>query len=130
MHKRIYINPVFVSSWIDVVVDGTEIGSWNKTVFNSSTMMFGGDLTVPTVVSQPEADLKTGQEPAMSAEATGPEKENEIQASVLSTRAKNALVKNGVTTIAQLKIMDRDQISNLSGLREKTINEIIEFLGK
>ena len=54
--------------------------------------------------------------------------ENEIQASALSTRAKNALVKNNITTMAALQALSNEEITNLSGLGDKTITEIIEFL--
>ncbi len=56
--------------------------------------------------------------------------ESEIEVSALSTRAKNALTKNGISTMAQLGALSSEEISNLSGLGEKTINEIIEFLGR
>lgn len=68
--------------------------------------------------------------PQTAVETTAETGENEIQVSVLSTRAKNALVKNGITTLAKLKELSEDEISNLSGLGEKTINEIKEFLGR
>ena len=61
---------------------------------------------------------------------TAAEGENEIQASALSTRAKNALVKNGITTWLSFKALSNEEISNLSGLGEKTIKEILEFLGR
>jgi DNA-directed RNA polymerase subunit alpha len=67
-----------------------------------------------------EAPLETSEPPG----------ENEIQMSTLSTRAKNALVKNGITTMELLKNQTNEQISNLSGLGDKTIKEIIEFLGR
>jgi len=71
--------------------------------------------------------------PAINAEdlaAMEPAGENEIQASTLSTRAKNALVKNAITTMAALNALSNEDISNLSGLGDKTIKEIIEFLGR
>jgi DNA-directed RNA polymerase alpha subunit len=56
--------------------------------------------------------------------------ENEITSSTLSTRAKNALVKNGITTMAALQALSDEQVGKLSGLGEKTIKEILEFLGR
>ncbi len=56
------------------------------------------------------------------------ESENEISTSALSTRAKNALLKNHITSFAELKALSSEDISNLSGLGDKTINEILEFL--
>lgn len=85
------------------------------------TMMFSSDFAkdqpaVEATVETPEA-----------AEAEG---ENEIEASTLSTRAKNALTKNGIITLAGLKDLSDEQISGLSGLGDKTIKEILEFLGR
>src|SRR6185369_4432738 len=86
------------------------------------TMMFAQGFVAP-IAETVNAEV-TGEAEAeeMVVQEGG---ENEIQASTLSTRAKNALVKNSITTMAQLHAMDKDQISNLSGLGEKTINEII-----
>lgn len=56
--------------------------------------------------------------------------ENEIDSSTLSTRAKNALNKNGIVSIESLKALSNDQIANLSGLGEKTVKEIIDYLGR
>ncbi len=48
----------------------------------------------------------------------------------LSNRAKNALVKSGISTLEKLQTLSDDDIKNISGLGEKTINEILEFLGR
>jgi hypothetical protein len=40
------------------------------------------------------------------------------------------LVKNGITTKAKLQGLNSEDISNLSGLGDKTIKEILEFLGR
>ena len=58
------------------------------------------------------------------------DEKNEILDSTLSTRAKNALSKSGIVTMAKLKAMSSEEISNLGGLGEKTIKEILEYLGK
>ncbi|MDE2311502.1 MAG: DNA-directed RNA polymerase subunit alpha [Patescibacteria group bacterium] len=55
---------------------------------------------------------------------------SEVQQSTLSTRAKNALAKNNISTLKALGDMSNEQIANLSGLGEKTVKEIIEFLGR
>lgn len=84
----------------------------------------------------------TGAFPAMEASAVLPEAaaaeqsaphsggDTEITNSTLSTRAKNALSKNNIHTIAALEALDSGQISNLSGLGDKTIKEILEFLNR
>ncbi len=53
-----------------------------------------------------------------------------IDDTTLSNRAKNALLKSGITTMEALTAMTNDDINNISGLGEKTINEIMEMLGR
>lgn len=77
-----------------------------------------------------EVTPEVQQETVLGEAEAQPEGENEIQASALSTRAKNALVKNGITTMAKLQGLSSEDISNLSGLGDKTIKEILEFLGR
>lgn len=48
----------------------------------------------------------------------------------LSNRAKNALAKNGITTIDALKLLSNEQITETPGLGEKTITEILTALGR
>lgn len=88
------------------------------------TMMFTSDFQVPVQVSADEkpAVLDKTEEPDQYPAV------NEIENSVLSTRAKNALTKNSIITMAALEALTNEQIGSLSGLGEKTINEILEFL--
>ncbi len=86
------------------------------------SMMF---LESSPAISLPEEVVAPEAEPLV--ESSG---ENEIESSALSTRAKNALSKNGISTFAQLNALSGEDISNLSGLGDKTINEIIEFIGR
>lgn len=90
------------------------------------TMMFSGDFAK---IQSPLVEVlsEAGQPETVLPETEG---ENEIQSSALSTRAKNALVKNGITTLAALNAQTSEQISNLSGLGDKTIKEVMEFLGR
>jgi len=90
------------------------------------TMMFSTDFAKvetpseePSVVADESAAV-----PALEAA------ENEITNSTLSTRAKNALVKNGIVTLAALQALSNEDVANLSGLGDKTIKEIMEFLGR
>jgi DNA-directed RNA polymerase subunit alpha len=93
------------------------------------TMMFSGDFAkIESAGSEISAQEAVMAEP--SAGAQDSEGENEIQSSPLSTRAKNALVKNGITTLAALQAQTSEQISGLRGLGDKTIKEILEFLGR
>jgi DNA-directed RNA polymerase subunit alpha len=89
------------------------------------TMMFLDSSTpsieAPMVVESSET-LENVETPADMGE------ENEITASALSNRSKNALVKNGITTMAALEALSTEDINNLSGLGEKSIKEILEFL--
>lgn len=55
---------------------------------------------------------------------------SEILASTLSTRAKNALTKNGVRSLDALKALTDKEIENIEGLGKKTIGEIKEFLNR
>jgi len=87
------------------------------------TMMFGQDF------GKVEAPVASESESAAPA-ALESETPNEIENSTLSTRAKNALTKNGITSMAALQALTDEQIINLSGLGEKSINEIKEFLGR
>ena len=90
------------------------------------TMMFSSDFA--------KVETSVTENPGMEeAEVTIPADdavENEITSSTLSTRAKNALVKNGITTMAALQALSDEQVGKLSGLGEKTIKEILEFLGR
>jgi DNA-directed RNA polymerase subunit alpha len=63
-------------------------------------------------------------------EALASDTEDEISQSILSNRAKNALNKAKILTMAKLKSMSTEEISNLDGLGDKTIKEILEYLGK
>jgi DNA-directed RNA polymerase subunit alpha len=56
--------------------------------------------------------------------------ENEITMSTLSTRAKNALIKNNITSIEDLKKLSSEEIENIEGLGKKTITEILEFISR
>ena len=81
------------------------------------------------VIEQPEeAPLTAEIETAGTEQVMG--EDNEITASTLSTRAKNALSKNGISSMSALKALSNEQIENIEGLGKKTITEIIEFLGR
>jgi DNA-directed RNA polymerase subunit alpha len=89
------------------------------------TMMFS------TGFSEVEPAVVVSEESSMPTETVViSEDDNEILNSTLSTRAKNALTKNGISSMAKLKALSAEEISNLEGLGEKTIKEILEYLGK
>ncbi len=88
------------------------------------TMMFTNEFVKTEAMA--EAEPKTE---SMSLEEI-PKMESEIQDSTLSTRAKNALAKNGIKSFEALRALSNEEITRLSGLGEKTIKEIMEFLGR
>jgi DNA-directed RNA polymerase subunit alpha len=92
------------------------------------TMMFSGGFApaVTPALEQSPIAMAMDEQPSVAVS----EGESEIENSTLSTRAKNALVKNGITTMAALNAQTSEQISNLSGLGDKTIKEILEFLNR
>jgi len=90
------------------------------------TMMFNTDLgkVEETVAGLPSENIET-------ISADGPAVlEDEISISTLSTRAKNALKKNGIMTLAALKALSSEEIGKMQGLGEKTIKEILEFIAR
>ena len=92
------------------------------------TMMFFQDngVKVETEIASTDAAVETGE---MTAEPVATS-ENEVLNSTLSTRAKNALTKNGITTMAALQAQSSEQISNMEGLGDKTIKEILDYLAR
>lgn len=91
------------------------------------SMMFATGFTQPEM---PAMQIDAVEAPFGETVIVNSGEENEVQASTLSTRAKNALLKNNISSMAQLQAMTGDEISNLSGLGEKTITEIKEFLNR
>ncbi|MCL5774581.1 MAG: DNA-directed RNA polymerase subunit alpha [Patescibacteria group bacterium] len=90
------------------------------------TMMFSTDFAKVETPLEEQSVAVVDSAALPAEEAT----ENEITNSTLSTRAKNALVKNGIVTLAALQALSNEDVANLSGLGEKTIKEITEFLGR
>lgn len=88
------------------------------------SMMFSDTFGAPAVQA-------AGEPAPVLAEAAMPiSSEDQIEATTLSTRAKNALSKNNIVSLEALKALSSEQISNLSGLGDKTIKEIMTFLGR
>ncbi len=56
--------------------------------------------------------------------------QHELDSLNLSTRAKNALAKNGIVTVERLKALSDDEINQIPGLGQKTITEIMTVLGR
>lgn len=88
------------------------------------SMLFQDGIVSPF---DPPAIPAAEEAPAVSEPAL-PSQDNDILSTTLSNRAKNALMKKGISTIAALHSMPVDEIGNIEGLGEKTINEIKDFL--
>ncbi len=73
-------------------------------------------------------DVAVGQE-EMPAPSALPD-ETDIKSLNLSVRAQNALEKNGIRSVEELNAMSAEDIKNLSGLGEKSVQEILETIGK
>ncbi len=56
--------------------------------------------------------------------------ESDLDSVTLSNRAKNALLKSGITTIGQLKALSNEDIEGIPGLGKKTILELMMLLGR
>jgi DNA-directed RNA polymerase alpha subunit len=56
--------------------------------------------------------------------------EDDLDTINLSNRARNALTKNGITTVQKLHSLSNEDIENIPGLGQKTISEIKTFLGR
>jgi len=76
-----------------------------------------------------EAASKPEAEP-MPAEAEKQAVGSDLESLGLPNRAHNALVRNNITTVEQLRGMTREDFLALDGLGEKSINDILKSLGK
>jgi len=95
------------------------------------SMVFSEENASQVQLKESGIEGETGAKDAALNEAPGQDLENsEIMTSTLSTRAKNALSKNGIGTMEALKALTNEQIENIEGLGKKTIGEILEFLGR
>ena len=89
------------------------------------TSISSGEETVEEIADQ------SGEDGIAQAEGIIDEElETPIESLNLSNRAKNALTKNSIMTMGQLKALSDDDINGISGLGEKTITEILTFLGR
>lgn len=92
------------------------------------SMMF--QTQTPEVVAAPEfaaeetpvSEIAIPQEPVQI--------EGDLDSLQLSTRARNALSKNGIVSVEALRAMPTEDINNIPGLGAKTITEILTVLGR
>lgn len=88
------------------------------------SMMFSADF------GKVESPAEVTGEIVAEAPAAEVDAADSIENSTLSTRAKNALTKNNILSISALKLLTSDQVANLSGLGDKTVKEIMEYLNR
>jgi len=77
-----------------------------------------------------KANLNQPSEPVVLAEDEGvrvPE-EDDLKSLGLSNRSYNALLKNNINRISQLTVMSHDEIVNIEGLGDKSIEEIEKLI--
>lgn len=88
-------------------------------------------LKTSEVGEKPVLEEPTSHESVEEAEvAPATEPADDLGSLGLSNRAYNALLHNNIKSVDQLKGMDREALSGLEGLGEKSINEILKSLGK
>lgn len=95
------------------------------------SMLFGAETPVITSATESLADTQElFDEESDEEEAVTPAGESDLDTVSLSNRAKNALIKNNITTVARLKELTNDEINTIPGLGKKTITEILTLLGR
>ncbi len=93
------------------------------------TMMFAQPGLMSEAEVAPVGAGETGEEQKL-APAAGIEDGRQLDELNLSNRAKNALIKNGITTQEALRALSNQDITNIAGLGKKTIAEILMALGR
>lgn len=90
------------------------------------TMMFNRSVITEEAPAIPEISNDFTEEATL--EPTEIVEGTNLDELQLSNRAKNALMKNNIQTVEALRALSDEDIQNISGLGEKTINEIMEVL--
>lgn len=90
------------------------------------SMMFNKDFSdvQPETSSLPEEIVQDASEETVEPKASG----RNLDELNLSNRAKNALKKNGISSVEALEALTNEEIKNISGLGDKTITEILTVL--
>lgn len=84
-------------------------------------------LAAPTVAEEVPA-FSAGDEEDAGEDAPAPV--SDLDSVSLSNRAKNALIKYGISTVEQLKALPSEEIEGIPGLGKKTILELMMLLGR
>ena len=90
-------------------------------------------VTPPELAPEAGEVREEGEEEPVAAAAGIEKEEDDLKTLNLSSRAVNALRKNGINTIADLRKYSIEELGKLEGLGEKSVNEIkeaLEGLGK
>jgi DNA-directed RNA polymerase subunit alpha len=116
---------------LNVTTDGTITGQEAldiaaRILVDHYTMLFS-EGSAPANATTSE-DRRIEAPDSENSNLTGPE--TPIQSLNLSTRAQNALEKNGIQTVEQLQALSSEEIKGLDGLGEKSSKEILEAVGK
>ncbi len=113
----------------DGTISGAEaINIASHILVDHFTMLFNDEnarLFTPEPVMEESA-----VEEAMPEMAPVATEEDDLDTINLSNRARNALSKNGITTVQKLHALSNEDIENIPGLGQKTISEIKTFLGR
>ncbi len=121
---------------LNIETDGTLTGSEAIDIsahilVDHFTMLFSSPVEVAThkeVDSAVGPDMISGEEAEVVESEPAPE--SDLDSVSLSNRAKNALIKYGVTTVEQMKALTNEEILAIPGLGKKTISEIMILLGR
>lgn len=96
------------------------------------SMLFGSPVASPEAIL-PAASLAEADDEASGEEETAEDvaaEPSDLDTLSLSNRAKNALLKYGVTTAEQLRALPSEEINTIPGLGKKTIAELMMLLGR
>lgn len=116
----------------DGTMDGTEaFDIASHILVDHFSMLFGSGLETKREEDQAVTETSDmfDEEDEESTEDEAPG-ESDLDTVSLSNRAKNALIKNGISTVARLRELSNDEINNIPGLGKKTITEILTLLGR
>lgn len=92
-------------------------------------MLFNTPATLAAPVTAEEVPaFVSGDEEEADEDAPAPV--SDLDSVSLSNRAKNALIKYGISTVEQLKALPSEEIEGIPGLGKKTILELMMLLGR
>ena len=91
--------------------------------------LIGGHSMPQTAASSAQVSESKQEEP-VAAPVVETSAEEDLKNLNLSSRSLNALRKNGINTVSDLKKYSSEELSKLEGLGSKSVNEIIEALNR